>query len=64
MDLQAAKHYYAQISLFGVAIVQTHLYYITFPKDRTFQKISVNIDANFRGKTSDAILMLKIGTLM
>jgi len=53
--LQGTIHYHAQISLFGIAVVQTHLYFMNFPKDWTFQKISVNIVANFRGKTSDAI---------
>lgn len=29
--------------LFGIAIVQAHLYYLNFPKDWTFQKVSVGI---------------------
>ncbi|KIM38404.1 hypothetical protein M413DRAFT_30231 [Hebeloma cylindrosporum] len=30
-------------NLFGIAIVQTHVYYINFPKDWTFQKVSVGV---------------------
>ena len=34
------------ISLFGITIVQTQLYYHNFPKDKTLQKVSVRVMEN------------------
>ena len=56
--LPARVNYYAHISLFGIAIIQTHLYYINFPKDWAFQRVSVNIVANFLAKKSDVIFLI------
>jgi hypothetical protein len=38
------------ISLVGIIIVQTHLYYQTFPNDQTFQKVSVRVVASINRK--------------
>lgn len=38
------------ISVFGVTLVQTYLYYHKFPKDWMLQKVSVRVVANFSRK--------------
>jgi len=35
-------HYRLAISLIGIAMVQTHSYYINYPKDWMFQKVAVS----------------------